>query len=253
MQPGPGEAGPAGAQGNGRTFVLGGTDGSLQNVLRPIGADGGWVLSSCTTQTDAPGSRLAASLSGRGFPAPSPTRTIPLAPSSRVTSPTVPGDGTADRVHFIVEGHLLLSFTGIKNRVPTFSTRKESAVEKSFEERVAEARAEVPAVSPQAAKERKDEDPTTLFVDPRNEADIRSSTGIIPGALNIPLSELTEKADADLPQELQSRTRPIITACKGGPMGALAAHALKKRGFSNVAFIEGGTQGWLDAGFSTDK
>jgi len=126
-------------------------------------------------------------------------------------------------------------------------------MEKSFDERVAEARAEVPAVSPQVAKERKDSDPATLFVDPRNEADARSSTGIIPGALNIPLDQLTDKADADLPQQLHSRTRPIITACKGGPMGALAAHALKKRGFRDVAFIDGGVQGWLDAGYSTDK
>jgi len=126
-------------------------------------------------------------------------------------------------------------------------------VEKSFDERVAEAKAEVPAVTPQVAKERKDDDPSTLFIDPRNEGDIRSSTGIIPGALNVPLAELTEKSDADLPRELQSRTRPIITACKGGPMGALAAHALKKRGFRDVSFIDGGTQGWLDAGYPTDK
>lgn len=126
-------------------------------------------------------------------------------------------------------------------------------MEKSFEQRVAEAKAEVPAITAQVAKERKDSDSTTLFIDPRNEADIRSSTGMIPGALNITLGDLAERPDADLPQELASRERPIITACKAGPMGALAAHALKKRGFSNVSYIEGGTQGWLDAGYSTDK
>lgn len=126
-------------------------------------------------------------------------------------------------------------------------------MEKTFEERVAEAKAEVSAVSPQVAMERKNKDPETLFVDPRNEADARSSTGVIPSAVNISLDDLIQKPDAELPQALHSRTRPIITACKGGPMGALAAHALKKRGFSNVTFIEGGTQGWLDAGYSTDK
>lgn len=126
-------------------------------------------------------------------------------------------------------------------------------MEKSFEQRVAEAKAEVSAITPQAAKKLKDSNPATVFVDPRNEADIRSSTGMIPGALNITLVDLSEKPAADLPQELASRERPIITACKAGPMGALAAHALKKRGFSNVSYIEGGTQGWLDAGYSTDK
>lgn len=126
-------------------------------------------------------------------------------------------------------------------------------MEKSFSERVAEAKAEVAAVSPQAAKERRDSDPNTLFIDPRDAAGIRSSTGIIPGAFNYPLGKLSESPDAELPEELASRSRPIITACQAGPMGALAAHALKKRGFTNVCFMDGGTQGWLNAGYPTDK
>lgn len=126
-------------------------------------------------------------------------------------------------------------------------------MEKSFSERVAEAKAEVPAISPQAARERKEQDPNILFIDPRNAADISASTGIIPGALNLPLGKLNESADADLPGELASRSRPIVTACQAGPMGALAAHALKKRGFTNVCFMDGGTQGWLNAGFPTHK
>ena len=123
-------------------------------------------------------------------------------------------------------------------------------MEKSFEQRVTEARAAVPAVTPQEANERRAKNPDTLFIDPRNAADI-ISTGIIPGALNLQLNALSEAADADLLKTLASRTRPIIASCGAGPMGALAAHALKQRGFNNVSFIDGGTQGWLDAGFST--
>jgi len=126
-------------------------------------------------------------------------------------------------------------------------------MEKSFAERVAEAKAAVPAISPQDAKERKERDPNTLFLDPRDAAGIASSTGIIPGALNLPLGKLSESTDADLPEELASRSRPIITACQAGPMGALAAHALKNRGFTNVCFMDGGTQGWLNAGYPTNK
>lgn len=126
-------------------------------------------------------------------------------------------------------------------------------MEKPFAERVAEAKAAVPAISPQAAKERKESDPNTLFLDPRDAAGISSTTGIIPGALNLPLGKLNESEDADLPKELASRSRPIITACQAGQMGALAAHALQKRGFTNVCFIDGGTQGWLNAGFPTNK
>lgn len=123
---------------------------------------------------------------------------------------------------------------------------------KTFEEKLAEAKAEVSAVSPQEASKRKASDPNILFIDPRSAEDI-SSTGIIPGALNLQLNDLSEKPDEDLLQELTSRSRPIITSCGMGPMGALAAHALKQRGFSNVCFIDGGTQGWLDAGYATTR
>ena len=123
-------------------------------------------------------------------------------------------------------------------------------MEKSFCERVEEAKAAVAAISPQEASKVKDSNPDTLFIDPRDESDIRSTTGIIPGAVNVPLSTLNENPEK-LSSELTSRTRTIITACQGGPMGALAAHALKKHGYDNVFFIDGGTQGWLDAGYLT--
>ena len=126
-------------------------------------------------------------------------------------------------------------------------------MEKSFSERVAEARAAVPAVSAQAANERRASDPTVLIIDPRKAADIAASTGLIPGALNLPLATLSEGADTELPEELASRARPIITACQAGPMGALAAHALVKRGYTNVAFMDGGTQAWLNAGYATNR
>lgn len=126
-------------------------------------------------------------------------------------------------------------------------------MEKSFSELVAEATAAVSAVSPQQANALYEKDPDTLFIDPRDAEDIKSTTGIIPGAINVPLSVLNEKPDSELPTELMSRSRRIIAACQGGPMGAIAAHALKQRGFDNVVFIDGGTQGWLDAGYTTAR
>lgn len=70
---------------------------------------------------------------------------------------------------------------------------------------------------------------------------------------HLTLDRLLDAGDQALPPELQLRERPIITACEGGPMGALAAHALKQRGFINVAFIDGGTRGWLGARLPTTR
>ena len=123
-------------------------------------------------------------------------------------------------------------------------------MEKSLRERVAEAKTQVPALSPDEANEYMVNNPKTLFIDQRDEEDIRSTTGISPGALNLPLSELSNHSSS-LPLELSSQTRTIVTACQGGPMGALAAISLKQRGYNNVYFIDSGTQGWLDAGYST--
>jgi len=124
-------------------------------------------------------------------------------------------------------------------------------MEKSFEQRVTEARAAVPALSPEEANARRLENPEVLFFDPRETDAINTTTGRIPGAVNMPLDELEEIPAEALPGKFASKARPIITACQGGPMGAIAAHLFKRRGFTNVAFIDGGTQGWIEAGYPT--
>ena len=127
---------------------------------------------------------------------------------------------------------------------------------KTFSQMVAEAMAEVPVISPEEAQRRMQQDPRTLVIDPRDAADI-PVTGIIPGAMNISYGPLTYRADNELPPEwrepeLQDRSRPIITACRSGPLGALAGKLLQDKGFSNVSILEGGTLAWKDAGFPTE-
>jgi rhodanese-related sulfurtransferase len=122
-----------------------------------------------------------------------------------------------------------------------------------FDAQVAQAKAEVSAVSPDEARAFRYNDPSTIFVDPRSAGDIDATTGIIPGAINVTLDDLSDQPDEYLPEELSSRSRTIITACQGGPLGAIAAYTLKQRGFNNVFYIDGGTQGWLDAGYATQK
>jgi rhodanese-related sulfurtransferase len=122
---------------------------------------------------------------------------------------------------------------------------------------VAEAIADVPVISPGEAHRRMQQDPNTLLIDVRDAADI-PATGIIPSAANISLGSLTYRADNEVPEEardprLSDRSRPIITACERGPMGALGGKLLKDMGFTNVSILKGGTQGWKDAGFPTEE
>jgi rhodanese-related sulfurtransferase len=126
---------------------------------------------------------------------------------------------------------------------------------KSFGQMVEEALAQVPVISPVEAHERLRKNPETLLIDVRDAADV-AATGTIPRAVNISLGSITYKADTEVPQEwrdsqLQDRSRPIITTCIAGPLGALGGKLLDDMGFTNVSILEGGVQAWKDAGFPT--
>ena len=126
---------------------------------------------------------------------------------------------------------------------------------KTFGQMVREATADVSSLKPAEVRSRM-QNQSTLVIDVRDAAEI-PLTGIIPGAVNISYGALTYRADDEVPKEwrdarLQDRSRPIITTCEVGPLGALGAKLLKDMGFTNVAFIEGGTQAWKDAGFPTE-
>ncbi len=126
---------------------------------------------------------------------------------------------------------------------------------KTFREMVAEGREGTSLVDPQEAQRRMQADPNTLVIDVRDAQDI-SGSGIIPGALNVSLGTLPLRADQDLPEELRSaelqdRERPIITTCGAGGQASLAAKVLKDMGFKNVSILDGGTNGWKQAGLPT--
>lgn len=121
-------------------------------------------------------------------------------------------------------------------------------MEKSFSERVAEAKQAVPAITAQQASALRGGCEEVVFIDPRSAEAIAASTGLINGASNVPLDEIRS---GNLPSALKNKATRVITSCQAGPMGAIAAHELLKQGFSRVSYLEGGTQAWLDAGLPT--
>ena len=83
-----------------------------------------------------------------------------------------------------------------------------------------------------------DEHLTLIDVRPEREYD----SGHVPGALNVPLAELSERM-AELP-----RDSPIVAYCRGAycVMAASAVHRLREAGFA-AARLEIGYPDWLTA------
>jgi rhodanese-related sulfurtransferase len=127
----------------------------------------------------------------------------------------------------------------------------------SFNQMAEKAMTEVVSIKPADAYRRQKKEPGLLVIDVRDAAEI-AETGTVPGAVNISLGSLTYKADQEVPVEwrdpnLADRSRPIITTCILGPMGALGGKLLKDMGFANVQILEGGVQAWIDAGLPVTR
>ena len=123
---------------------------------------------------------------------------------------------------------------------------------KTFQQMTDEAMAAVPGITPEEAYARQQADPEALLI---NVLDLpgRRALGEPVCGIAIPGNMLPFRADHDVPERhrdprLQDRDRPIMVVCGGGPLSAIAAQTLKEMGFSDVAYVAGGTRGWAAAG-----
>lgn len=82
----------------------------------------------------------------------------------------------------------------------------------------------------------------TPLIDVREQDEF--AAGRVPGAINIPLSELGARLD-ELPHEFD-------VICKVGGRSAQATMALEPRGY-DVTNVSGGTDAWIDAGYEVER
>lgn len=75
------------------------------------------------------------------------------------------------------------------------------------------------------------------------------SAGHVPDAKNIPLKELSNRV-GDLAKH---KARPVIAVCQAGMQSAKAAAQLRKAGFEQAVSLEGGLNGWQNAGMPVAK
>jgi rhodanese-related sulfurtransferase len=102
-----------------------------------------------------------------------------------------------------------------------------------------------------------DGDLDALLVDVRDTSEVEA-TGIGLRAISAPGRAVAWMADLESEyrsQDLQDRSRRILTTCGGSPSyrGASAANVLTRLGFTDVSFVEGGMAALLAAGISTKQ
>ena len=91
-----------------------------------------------------------------------------------------------------------------------------------------------------------------LLVDVRNDNEV--ATGIIPGAIHIPLALIPVKHDTLIAKDAEGKATvtdsTIIFYCHSGIRSAQAAAYMASKGHENVFNLQGGVIAWGRAGYS---
>jgi len=112
---------------------------------------------------------------------------------------------------------------------------------------VNEAKSRIKETNVQEVKKKLDAGEKLIVVDVREESEW--ARGHLPGAIYLGKGII----EWDIEQRIPDHTAPLVLYCGGGFRSALAADNLQKMGYTNVASMDGGWKGWLDAGLPTAR
>ncbi len=115
---------------------------------------------------------------------------------------------------------------------------------KTYADLVTEAKRHIAEVTPREAIQLRTQ-PNTVMVDCREPNEF--NLGIIPGARLIPRGLLEQNIES-----AASRTQKVILYCASGNRSALAAVTLREMGYADVASMQMGFRGWVEAGGEVD-
>lgn len=127
------------------------------------------------------------------------------------------------------------------------------AMKKGYKALVAEADAQIEALTPQEAH-RLAEAGEVVLVDIRDPRELKRE-GRIAGALHAPRGMLEFWVDPESPyhKPVFASGRRFVFFCAGGLRSALATKTVQDMGLSPVAHVEGGFSAWREAGLPVDR
>ena len=116
---------------------------------------------------------------------------------------------------------------------------------------IQQAQKEVGEISPKKLKSLLDEDEDVIVLDIR-ESEQRAEGGIPSNEMNKEqfISITRGNLEWEVNKLIQDKEVIIVTYCRNGGRGALAAQVLKKMGYENATTLKGGLKGWAEAGYS---
>lgn len=112
---------------------------------------------------------------------------------------------------------------------------------------VAAAKKKIQEITPQQLREKIDSVESFSLLDVRE--DHEWGLGHIPSALHLSKGVI----ERDIEKKIPDIQTPLVVYCSGGFRCALVADALQQMGYKNVQSLEGGSQGWIDAGFDVEQ
>lgn len=118
---------------------------------------------------------------------------------------------------------------------------------KMWRDLVAEAKREISLLQIKDVKEKLDQGEELTLIDVREPDE--QQKGRLPKSVPIPRGIL----EMTMERHFKDPAKPIVLYCAGGGRSAVAAQALKKMGYENVASMEGGFDGWAQAGLPIEK
>lgn len=111
----------------------------------------------------------------------------------------------------------------------------------------------VPFVKPRELKARLDARDDVLVVDVRNPSEFTDDLGHVPGALNVPLSNLSTKLEQLQPRLTPYADTPVYVVCRTANRAASAARLLKRAGLKDIKVVDGGMVRWKREGLPTSR